>query len=58
MDMDQNCIRLERKQTKTKTPRVVYMTGEFLMVMLRAKELRDRDHPYGPWVVHIKVSRY
>jgi integrase len=57
MDMDQNCIRLERKQTKTKTPRVVYMTGEFLMVMLKAKELRDRDYPYCPWVVHIKGKR-
>ena len=52
MDMEGRCIRLERTQTKTKVPRVVYVTGEFLKVMLKAKEVRDRDYPNCPWVVH------
>ncbi len=53
MDMAAHCIRLEAKQTKTKSPRVIYMAGEFLTVMQKAKEVRDRYHPYCPWVVHI-----
>jgi hypothetical protein len=44
MDMEAGCIRLERRQTKTKAPRVVYKAGEFLTVMQKAKELRDRVH--------------
>ncbi len=53
VDMQTQSIRLERTQTKTKTPRVIYMTGDFLRVMERAKEIRDRQHPQCPWVVHI-----
>jgi hypothetical protein len=33
------------------------MTGDFLKVMLRAKEVRDREFPYCPWVVHMKGQR-
>ena len=29
----------------------------FLKVMLKAKEVRDREFPYCPWVVHIKGQR-
>jgi integrase len=39
IDMEQHCIRLERKQTKTNTSRGLYMTGDFLKVMLKAKEV-------------------
>ena len=39
MDMEQHCIRLERKQTKTTTSRGLYMEGDFLRVMLKAKEV-------------------
>jgi integrase len=39
MDMEQHCIRLERKQTNTNTSRGLYMTGDFLKVMLKAKEV-------------------
>jgi hypothetical protein len=53
MDLTSQCIRLERKQTKTKAPRVIYMTGDFLGVILKAKEVRDRDSPSCPWVVQI-----
>ncbi len=53
MDMAAHCIRLEARQTKTKTPRNVYMAGEFLTVMQRAKEVRDRQYPACPWVVHL-----
>jgi hypothetical protein len=41
-------IRLERKQTKTNTSRGLYMTGDFLKVMVKAKEVRDREHPTCP----------
>ncbi len=53
LDMAASCIRLERRQTKTKSARVIYMKGDFLKVMLKAKEVRDRDYPTCPWVVHI-----
>lgn len=54
MDMIENCIRLERKQTKTKESRGLYMTGDFLKVMQKAKEVRDREYPNCPWVVHLR----
>ena len=57
IDMEQHCIRLERKQTKTNTSRGLYMTGDFLKVMLKAKEVRDLEFPYCPWVVHMKGQR-
>ena len=30
------------------------MEGDFLKVMLKAKEVRDREYPTCPWVVHLK----
>ena len=57
IDMEQHCIRLERKQTKTNTSRGLYMEGDFLKVMLRAKEVRDREYPTCPWVVHLRGQR-
>ena len=33
------------------------MMGDFLKVMLRAKEVRDREYPTCPWVVHVKGQR-
>lgn len=57
MDMEQHCIRLERKQTKTNKSRGLYMTGDFLKVMLKAKEVRDREYPTCPWVVHLRGQR-
>ena len=42
----------ELTQTKTKQARVIYLTGDFLRVMLRAKEVRDRDYPSCPYVCH------
>ena len=57
MDMEQHCIRRERKQTKTNTSRGLYMEGDFLKVMLKAKEVRDREYPTYPWVVHLKGQR-
>ena len=33
------------------------MTGDFLKVMLKAKEVRDREYPTCPWVVHMKGQR-
>ena len=44
VDFDLNCIRLSSSQAKTKTPRIIYMRDDFLRVMKRAKELRDRHY--------------
>ena len=49
---ESGCIRLASAQTKTKQARVIYLTGDFLRVMLKAKELRDRDFPSCPYVCH------
>ena len=48
----EGCIRLQATQTKTKQARVVYVTGDFLLVMQKAKQLRDREHPACPYVCH------
>lgn len=48
----EGCIRLAATQTKTKQARVAYMTGDFLAVMKKAKELRDRDYPQCQYVCH------
>jgi len=50
VNLIEGTIRLRSNQTKTETPRVIYMTGDFLMVLLKAKELRDRDCPSCPFV--------
>jgi integrase len=52
VDFDSNCIRLASSQTKTKTPRIIYMCEDFLRVIKRAKELRDRLYPHCPYVCH------
>ena len=33
------------------------MTGDFLKVILKAKEVRNREYPTCPWVVHLKGQR-
>ena len=50
VDLIEGTIRLRSIQTKNKTPRVIYMTGDFLMVMMKFKELRDRKYPHCPYV--------
>ena len=50
VDLVEGSIRLASKQTKTKMPRVIYRTGDFLMVLLKAKELRDRYYLDCPYV--------
>jgi integrase len=52
VDFELNCIRLASSQTKTKTPRIIYMCDDFLRVMKRAKELRDRHYPDCVYVCH------
>jgi integrase len=53
VNLVEGTIRLSSTQTKTKTPRVIYMTGDFLMVMIKAKELRDRCFPHCPYVCQL-----
>ncbi len=52
VDLKERCIRLSFMQTKTKTPRIIYMADDFLKVVVKAKELRDRDFPTCPYVCH------
>lgn len=52
VNLEEGSIRLASRQTKTKQPRVIYMTGDFLRVMEKTKELRDRNYPYCPYVCH------
>ena len=54
VDFRNNCLRLSASQTKTKKARVVYMEGDFLRVMLKAKEIRDKDYLGCPYVCHRK----
>lgn len=43
-------ILLSSNQTKNKTPRMVYLTGELYGALLTARANRDRDYPDCPWV--------
>ncbi|MCC2641040.1 MAG: putative Phage integrase [Nitrospira sp.] len=49
---DGGCIRLASAQTKTKQGRAVFLSGDFLKVMLKAKELHDRNYSSCPYVCH------
>jgi integrase len=40
VDLEEGSIRLSSSQTKTKTPRVIYMADDFLLVMRKAKEIQ------------------
>jgi len=52
VDFQERCIRLSSIQTKTKTPRVIFMADDFFKVVAKAKELRERDFPTCPYVCH------
>ncbi|MDR4461769.1 MAG: hypothetical protein MRJ67_14825 [Nitrospirales bacterium] len=54
VDFNANCIRLASSQTKTKTPRIIYMCEDFLRVMQRAKEVHNQRYPDRPYVCHLK----
>jgi integrase len=58
VDFRENCLRLSSRQTKTRQPRVVYMAGDFLDVMLKAKEQRDLPYPSCPYVCHRDGKSY
>jgi integrase len=53
VNLEERSIRLSSSQTKTKSPRVIYMAEDFLKVICKAKELRDRDYPTCPFVCHL-----
>jgi len=58
VNLVEGSIRLASRQTKTKESRVVYMAGDFLLVMMKAKELRDRHYPHCPYVCHLKGNPF
>ena len=53
VDFKERCIRLSSMQTKTKTPRVIFMPDDFYKVLEKAKELRDQDFSSCSYVCHI-----
>ncbi len=53
INLEEGSIRLVSRQTKTKEPRVIYMASDFLLVMMKAKELRDWNYPHCPYVCHM-----
>lgn len=54
VNLEEGTIRLVAKATKTNTARVIYMTGDFLLVMMKMKELRDQQYPDCPSVCHLR----
>jgi integrase len=58
VNLDEASIRLGSQQTKTKCPRVIYMSEDFLKVIRKAKELRDIRYPLCPFVCHKNGSPF
>ena len=58
VDLEEKCIRLASIQTKTNTPRIIFMPDDFFKVLNKAKELRDRDFPLCPYVCHIRGKSF
>jgi integrase len=54
VDLTEGAIYLDPKNTKTKEPRIVYLTGEFYEEIAKQKELRDALYPECPYVVFNK----
>jgi len=54
VNLEEGTIRLAIKDTKTKTARVIYMTGDFLLVMMKMKQVRDQHYPDCPYVCHLR----
>lgn len=52
VNLDEGSIHLLSSQTKTKTPRVINMADDFLLVMKKAKEIQVREFPSCPYVCH------
>jgi len=54
VNLEEGTIRLAIKDTKTKTARVIYMTGDFLLVMMKMKQVHDKNYPACPYVCHLR----
>lgn len=50
VDLMEGKITLRSEDTKSKTPRVIYMEGELLQVINFQRVLRDQKFPQSPWV--------
>jgi len=58
VNLTEGTIRLRSNQTKTSTPRVIYMTGDFLMTLIQAKLDRDLHYPKCQSVCHLKGHHF
>ena len=54
VNLEEGTIRLTVKHTKTNTARVIYMTGDFLLVLMKMKQVRDQHYPACPYVCHLR----
>jgi integrase len=54
VNLEEGTIRLAIKDTKTKIARVIYMTGDFLLVMMKMKQVRDQHYLACPYVCHLR----
>ncbi len=52
VDFQDQCIRLSSNQTKTKTPRVIFMADDLYHVLVEAKKFRDQKFPECSYVCH------
>ncbi len=58
VNLTEGTIRLRSNQTKTSTPRVIYMTGDFLMTLIQAKLDRDLHYPKCLFVCHLNGQSF
>ena len=57
VDLAEGAIHLDPKNTKSKEPRIVYLTGSFYEEIAKQKELRDSLYPECPYVVFNRGKR-
>ncbi len=50
VDLFEGKILLSPEQTKNKTPRMIFLTGELLQILMMAKDIRNSNYPNCPWV--------
>ncbi len=57
VDLFEGKIFLSPEQTKNKTPRMIFLTGELLQILMMAKDIRNSNYPNCPWVCQREGER-
>ncbi len=50
VNLEDGKILLSSEQTKNKSPRMIFLTGELLQVLMIARETREQAYSHCPWV--------